>query len=193
MDLLTDETSRPWASKRCEILYHSGMKILYYVHVECTMPTSKRIIVYLTTEQHVRKRRAEWTLTTSSWELLEWGMRTSMTPLERVAYSIHPMGDAASTQEPLRKQSRKDAPRAGWVATHRLWTVTTTTLHIRSPMHKNSPSHDVRTDIHSQTEQSTAFFRADHGLMSISGGIYTQINHSSNEQGASYLQFYQNS
>jgi len=29
--------------------------------------------------------------------------------------------------------------------------------------------------------------------MSISGGIYTQINHSSNEQGALYLQFYQKS
>jgi len=59
MDLLTDETSRPQASKRCEILYHSGMKILNCVHVECTMPTSKRIIVYLTTEQHVRKRMKE--------------------------------------------------------------------------------------------------------------------------------------
>ena len=37
-------------------MYHSGMK---YVRVECTMPTSKRIIVYLTTEQHVRKRMKE--------------------------------------------------------------------------------------------------------------------------------------
>jgi len=66
----------------------------------------------------------------------------------------------------------------------------TPALHMRSPMHENSPLHDVRTGIHSpQTEQSTAFFRADSGLMNISGGIYTQIIHGSNEHGASYLQF----
>ena len=56
-------------------MYHSATKILYCVQVE---GVPKRIIVYLTKEQHVRKRMKEKggmdTPTTSSW-VLAAGMR----------------------------------------------------------------------------------------------------------------------
>ena len=91
------------------------------------MPAPKRIIVYLTTEQHVRKRMKEkggmdaydFVLGVSCWnEKINDAGKGCMfnSPDGRCSKYTRAVSSL------LRKQSRKleDAPRAGLVATHRL-------------------------------------------------------------------------